>query len=522
VAPEEAHEYFALSPEERMAVPSSPAQEPATESIADDFEIAEEVPGESYVPEWESLSIEATTVGARGEIAVLSLRGIIDTVSAETLRAALAKVIGGGRYKVVVDMSQVEYVSSGGWGTFTERLREVRRNDGDIKLFGMDPDVYYVFTMLGFNIVLSSFDILAEAIEDFEQGKQPAMPEGDHSMAAEDTGASTSAAPPRRPPRDEPIEIDLGDRSADDVVEWEAVGENILVAHLRGIIEASAVNALATSMMQQLSAMPRAVLFDLEGVQYISSTGWGQFASCYETIREWGGVVALYGLNADLYDIYSCLEFRAFIKDFKDRETAIEAATALGPPPEREATRDGLDVDFVEDDENAEWEEAGNSQPDADVFDYSGEAGDAESLEVEDVLGEEDTELPPVESSNETGRWPGDGVGEQVSRETPPARDPDVEEVSDEDVEEAPEEPPGREPAPRERPNLDEAPEREPTELDRRFVDMNDNTDIVDVNSAVSDKHVEEDQKIRDMGWENYGDRLKRRNEPKHKKKKED
>ena len=54
-------------------------------------------------------------------------------------------------FKIVVDMSRVEYVSSGGWGTFTERLRELRRAGGDIKLFGMDPDVYYVFTMLGFN-----------------------------------------------------------------------------------------------------------------------------------------------------------------------------------------------------------------------------------------------------------------------------------------------------------------------------------------------------------------------------------
>jgi hypothetical protein len=34
----------------------------------------------------------------------------------------------------------------------------------------MDPDLYYVFRMLGFNIVLSSFDILRDAIEDFRRG----------------------------------------------------------------------------------------------------------------------------------------------------------------------------------------------------------------------------------------------------------------------------------------------------------------------------------------------------------------
>jgi anti-anti-sigma factor len=134
-------------------------------------EVDERLADDAYVPDWESLKIEATTVGDAGDIVVVSLRGIIDTVSAENLRAALGNVVGRGINKIVVDMSGVEYVSSGGWGTFTERLREVRRDGGDIKLFGMDQDVYYVFTMLGFNIVLSSFDILTQAIDDFEAGE---------------------------------------------------------------------------------------------------------------------------------------------------------------------------------------------------------------------------------------------------------------------------------------------------------------------------------------------------------------
>ncbi|MCK5406044.1 MAG: anti-sigma factor antagonist, partial [Candidatus Krumholzibacteria bacterium] len=190
---EEGHAYFDLPPEERLAVASqppvpsgSPSESPTADT--DVFAFKEEVPGEAYVPEWESLQIEATTVGAEGDIAVLSLRGIIDTVSAESLRTALGRVISGGIFKLVIDMSQVEYVSSGGWGTYTERLREVRRNQGDIKLFGMDPDVYYVFTMLGFNIVLSSFDILTEAIEAFEEGVAPpgSVEQVDESSAARD------------------------------------------------------------------------------------------------------------------------------------------------------------------------------------------------------------------------------------------------------------------------------------------------------------------------------------------------
>jgi anti-anti-sigma factor len=463
---EDGHEYFALPPEERMEVPSASVK-PVSGPIEDELAIEDEIPGESYVPEWESLKIEATTVGPAGDIAVLSLGGIIDTVSAESLRKALAKVIAGGRFKIVVDMSQVEYVSSGGWGTFTERLREVRRNDGDIKLFGMDPDVYYVFTMLGFNIVLSSFDILTEAIEDFASGEKPAKTLEPFDPGAEaESPAGGSDAP----------EIDLSGRNIDDVVVWEDAGDGVLIAHMAGYIEAAAVNALATSMMQELAAQPGAVLFDLEGVEYISSTGWGQFANCYETVRGWGGTVALYGLNQDLHDIYSCLEFHAFIKSHRDRDEAIAAVAPTAAP-------------------------AAAAPPTPETAEKTMDPGE-EVLSVDDVLGdmEEDIASPAAEEladgppTIEPRVWPGQSApppqpaGETTDPEAPPTQKAQ-----------------------------DEAPERETTEQDRPFVDMSEGSDVVDVGSAVSDKGVGKDDQLREIGWEKYGERLKKRNQKKKK-----
>jgi anti-anti-sigma factor len=510
---DEGHGYFEMSLEERLTVPSAPAVDPDDPTLGIEIdEDFEEVPGESYVPEWESLRIEATTAGSRGDIAVVSLKGIIDTVSAENLRAALAKVISGGRSKVVVDMSQVEYVSSGGWGTFTERLREVRRNEGDIKLFGMDPDVYYVFTMLGFNIVLSSFDILAEAIDDFESAAR--ADRGTASPPAE----MVATPPPRpsapaQPPRNHTIDIDLSQRDIDQVVNWEDAGSGVAIAKLTGFIESSAVDSLSTSMMQVLSGHPRAVLFDLRQVQYIASSGWGQFASCYDTVRGWGGGVALFGMGPDLNDIYSCLEFSAFIPAYASREAALAAVTTPAPG--------GVEEDRPD---SAGPRDTTTPQPPAEPPPTD------ETVLIDDILGigNGDTDQPRDAGPATTGpsapelqRWPGEHVfSEDDGGEVEP-----FEQEATAEAEEAPSQmlPEADEPAlePRaydtgDKPYL--APDR-PAEEKDGFVDISNRNAGVDVESATSDKNIDLDQPLRKMGWDDYGERLKKKNETRKKKK---
>ena len=362
--------------------------------------------------EWQSLQVEATTVGDRGEIAVLSLRGIIDTVSAEKLRDSLDQVIKGGRVRVVTDMSQVEYVSSGGWGVFTERLRELRRAGGDIKLFGMDPDVYYVFTMLGFNIVLSSFDIMADAIEDFRAPRADA----DAARSAEPGGVVGNESVRAT----EPAARIVSGTPGMDIV-WESSREGVRVARISGVIETTAVSLLSDELSRELAAAPRAVLFDLSEVEYISSSGWGQFARAYEATR----AVALFGMGPDLNEVYVCLEFQTFLKSYATEEEAIQAVLATPvvrpAPPAQVAPASPVLMEH-----------------------------EASSEAVDDVLGQV---------------LPG------------PARPPA----------------PGR------------APAAEPAEAPR-------GADL-DIASATPDRNVDRDDRLRTLGWEKYGQRLKRRSD---------
>lgn len=435
----EARAWLALPPAERGAVSprdAAPAGLAARGGdAADSLDALGEVEG---MREWQSLRIEATTVGEKGEIAVMSLGGIIDTVSAERLRETLDQVIAGGRNKIVADMANVEYVSSGGWGVFTERLREVRRAGGDIKLFGMDPDVYYVFTMLGFNIVLSSFDLFADAVDDFRRA----------APGTEVPAVESSKAPRLDEPT--PVQRSVWSLAATPGLDltWEDGPEGIRIARLAGVIETTGVSLIADALAHEIERGPRAFVFDLTKVEYVSSSGWGQFARAFEATR----AVALVGMGPDLADVYDCLEFRSFIPAYTTEAEALRTLTGGGPEPgPGSAKRPAAD--------------AGKTRPPVGrVKEPAPDLGSTSDDGLDDVLSSSPPIVPPSDTPRVTG-------GRKVYDSDDVADEPPVRGRSD-------------------------------------WKDPSSPSDV-NIDEAVSDRNKDRDHKLRSMGWERYGQRLK-------------
>ncbi len=76
--------------------------------------------------------------------------------------------LNAGILHVIVDMAQVNYVSSAGWGVFVGEIKDIREKGGDLKIVQMTPEVYDVFEMLEFNRILSYYEAIEEAINDFD------------------------------------------------------------------------------------------------------------------------------------------------------------------------------------------------------------------------------------------------------------------------------------------------------------------------------------------------------------------
>jgi anti-sigma B factor antagonist len=90
--------------------------------------------------------------------------GRIDAYSAKTLEDALKKAIGEGHRKVLVNLKDTDYISSGGLRVFLGTLKELRKDGGTLKLCCLSPGVLKVFKLAGFTSIFSIYGTEQEAL----------------------------------------------------------------------------------------------------------------------------------------------------------------------------------------------------------------------------------------------------------------------------------------------------------------------------------------------------------------------
>lgn len=87
----------------------------------------------------------------KGNIVILSLKGLVDTYNTPFLTKKVNLIIGNGYEKIVFNMRGVSYMSSTGIGAFTSLLRQLRSVQGDFVLASVPAKVKDVFDLIGFS-----------------------------------------------------------------------------------------------------------------------------------------------------------------------------------------------------------------------------------------------------------------------------------------------------------------------------------------------------------------------------------
>jgi len=131
------------------------------------------------------------------DISVISVGGFIDTTTSGKLEESLKRLLKRGQFNIVVDLGDVNYISSAGWGIFISEIKEIRENGGDLKLAAMIGDVYEVFELLEFQTILEAFDSAGEAVDSFgspppERNRTKIEVETDEEKAGEKTEVPSS------------------------------------------------------------------------------------------------------------------------------------------------------------------------------------------------------------------------------------------------------------------------------------------------------------------------------------------
>lgn len=116
----------------------------------------------------EGIETSVYKIGALKDITLLRVKGYIDTTTSSDLQKTIAEEMNRGSNQFIVDLGGVHYVSSAGWGVFVGEIRGLRESGGDLKITQMTPDVFEVFEMLEFNRILTCYDSLEEAIDDYD------------------------------------------------------------------------------------------------------------------------------------------------------------------------------------------------------------------------------------------------------------------------------------------------------------------------------------------------------------------
>ncbi len=88
-------------------------------------------------------------------------------MTASELEEVLDSLLQRARFRLVIDLAGVDYISSAGWGIFIAHIRDVRAHDGDIKLVNLLPDVLEVFRLLEFDNVLTVHTSVDDALREF-------------------------------------------------------------------------------------------------------------------------------------------------------------------------------------------------------------------------------------------------------------------------------------------------------------------------------------------------------------------
>lgn len=144
----------------------------------------------------EGIQLSVEKAGSNSNISVIKVGGYIDTTTSSELEHALNTLLKAGSYNIIIDLGNVDYVSSAGWGIFISEIKGIRENGGDLKLVKMIPEVYEVFELLEFHYILKAFDTLEEAVKDFERsGMSTTTAPKVVEMEAELTKSAKAATP---------------------------------------------------------------------------------------------------------------------------------------------------------------------------------------------------------------------------------------------------------------------------------------------------------------------------------------
>ena len=103
-------------------------------------------------------------VETQGRVKIVGLRGRLDANSSPAVEKHLESLVDSGEERVVLDLSQLTYISSLGLRIFIAVAKNIQKVNGKLALTGLSDHIYEIFKIAHFTSIFAIYPSLSEAV----------------------------------------------------------------------------------------------------------------------------------------------------------------------------------------------------------------------------------------------------------------------------------------------------------------------------------------------------------------------
>ena len=101
-------------------------------------------------------------------VMVVSVKGDVDASTSEILQSSFNEQLSNGKKLLVADLKEVLFMSSAGFRVLLGTMKEARKESGDLRLAGVQGNVYRVLQKSGFDKFMKFFKDTELAVKSFD------------------------------------------------------------------------------------------------------------------------------------------------------------------------------------------------------------------------------------------------------------------------------------------------------------------------------------------------------------------
>lgn len=102
-------------------------------------------------------------ITTEGDIAIIAVDGSLDTNTSKEAGDQLTKLVDEGNTKLLIDLSNLDYISSSGLRILLATSKKLKPLKGEMRICGLNETVNEVFEISGFTMIFNVLKTMEEA-----------------------------------------------------------------------------------------------------------------------------------------------------------------------------------------------------------------------------------------------------------------------------------------------------------------------------------------------------------------------